>query len=91
MEVKAVYLLALTYFWQLAMASFHNNFKEVIQHTDVLLEWDHANAADYPLVIHARVLNKTSDSEANTIEADIASELGVYKKSLPQLTAVQLD
>ncbi|KAI0442450.1 hypothetical protein F4803DRAFT_376534 [Xylaria telfairii] len=76
MEVKAVYLLALAYLWQLAMASsFHNDFKDVIQHTNVLLEWDHANAADYPLVIHARVLNKTSDSEVNTIEADIATGL----------------
>ncbi|KAI0455863.1 hypothetical protein F5B21DRAFT_173234 [Xylaria acuta] len=75
MEAKAVYLLALAYFWQLAMASFDNSFDHVIQHTDVLLEWDRANAADYPLVIHARVLNKTSDREVNTIEADIATGL----------------
>ncbi|KAI0554582.1 hypothetical protein F4679DRAFT_579608 [Xylaria curta] len=57
------------------MASFHNSFDHVTQHTDLLLEWDHANATDYPLVIHARILNKTSDREVNTIEADIASGL----------------
>ncbi|KAI0858615.1 hypothetical protein F4860DRAFT_516630 [Xylaria cubensis] len=57
------------------MASFYNSFDHVTQHTDLLLEWDHANATDYPLVIHARVLNKTSDREVNTIEVDIASGL----------------
>ncbi|KAI1745184.1 hypothetical protein F4680DRAFT_443661 [Xylaria scruposa] len=57
------------------MASFYNSFDHVTQHTDLLLEWDRANATDYPLVIHARILNKTSDRQVNTIEADIASGL----------------
>ncbi|KAI1751305.1 hypothetical protein F4782DRAFT_189555 [Xylaria castorea] len=75
MELKAVYLLALALLWQFAMASFYNSFDYVTRHTDVFLEWDHANGVDYPLVIHARVLNKTSDTEVNTIEADIATGL----------------
>ncbi|KAI8946597.1 hypothetical protein F4801DRAFT_56740 [Xylaria longipes] len=72
--MEGVYIVALAYFWQFAMASFSNSFDDVTQHTDVLLEWDRANT-DYPLVIHARVLNKTSDREVNTIEADIATGL----------------
>ncbi|KAI0474385.1 hypothetical protein F4859DRAFT_514917 [Xylaria cf. heliscus] len=75
MEAKAVYLLALVYLWELAAASFYHTFDDVTQHTDMLLQWDHANAADYPLVIHARVLNKTNDLEVNTIEADVATGL----------------
>ncbi|KAI0406001.1 hypothetical protein F4802DRAFT_128980 [Xylaria palmicola] len=53
------------------MASFRNGFSGVTQHGDLLLEWDRADATDYPLVIHARVMNKTSDYEVNMIETDI--------------------
>ncbi|KAJ8127981.1 hypothetical protein O1611_g5654 [Lasiodiplodia mahajangana] len=57
------------------MASFHNSFSDVTLHNDLLLEWDRANATYYPLVIRARVLNKTSEYNANTIEAEISSGL----------------
>ncbi|GAW25315.1 hypothetical protein SAMD00023353_0403120 [Rosellinia necatrix] len=55
------------------MASFRNDFSHVTRNTDVLLQWDGADATDYPLVIHVRVLNKTSDHEVNSLEADISS------------------
>ncbi|KAJ2987423.1 hypothetical protein NUW58_g4517 [Xylaria curta] len=72
MEAKAVYVLVLSYFWELAMASFRNNFSNVTRHTDLLLEWDHSDATEYPLVIHAIVLNKTDGYGVNAIEADIS-------------------
>ncbi|KAI1126335.1 hypothetical protein F5Y10DRAFT_267219 [Nemania abortiva] len=64
------------------MTSFHNSFSDVTLHSDLLLEWDRVNAANYPLIIRARVLNKTSDYNVNTIEAEISSELGVFETVL---------
>jgi hypothetical protein len=73
MKSKTAHLVALGYFWELAMASFHSNFNNVTEHTDLLLEWDPVNATDYPLLINVRVLNKTSDNEVNLLEVNITS------------------
>ncbi|KAI3326054.1 hypothetical protein HD806DRAFT_432722 [Xylariaceae sp. AK1471] len=75
MKSRTAYLLALVYFWELAMASFHNDFNNVTRHTDLLLEWDPVNATDYPLLINMRVLNKTSDHEVNVLEMNITTGL----------------
>ncbi|KAI0114492.1 hypothetical protein GGR51DRAFT_447742 [Nemania sp. FL0031] len=75
MGTNTLYLLILCRFLGLTMASFHNSFSDVALHSDILLEWDRVNSTYYPLVIRARVLNKTSEYNANTIEAEISSGL----------------
>ncbi|KAI8633686.1 hypothetical protein F5Y19DRAFT_470928 [Xylariaceae sp. FL1651] len=57
------------------MAAFHNNFDNVTRHTDLLLEWDPVNTTDYPLLIHARLMNKTSDHEVNSFDINITTGL----------------
>lgn len=74
MKPKASCLLVLSCFQRLTIASFHTDFTKVTRSADLLLEWDRVNVTDSPFTIHARVFNKTSENEVNTIEADIASE-----------------
>ncbi|KAF2965552.1 hypothetical protein GQX73_g8031 [Xylaria multiplex] len=64
------------------MASFHNSFNGVAQHSDLLLEWDPVDAMGQPLVIHARLLNVTGDYKVNTFETDISSEFAPPEKGL---------
>ncbi|KAI0913872.1 hypothetical protein F4823DRAFT_640405 [Ustulina deusta] len=75
MKARTVYLLVLGDFWAFATASFHTNFNDIRRHTDLLLEWDLADAIDYPLVIHVRVLNTSSDHKVNTFDTDISTGL----------------
>ncbi|KAI0420678.1 hypothetical protein F5X98DRAFT_14493 [Xylaria grammica] len=75
MKTKTVNFLLLSHSWGLAGASFHNSFDGIARHTDLLLEWDHVNETDYPLVIHARVFNVTSDHKVNAFETDISTGL----------------
>ncbi|KAI1421108.1 hypothetical protein F5Y12DRAFT_718807 [Xylaria sp. FL1777] len=77
MRTKTVYLLMLVDLGGCATASFHNSFSDIRRNTDLLLEWDRVNATDYPLVIHVRALNITSDHKVNTFETDISSESGI--------------
>ncbi|GAW13019.1 hypothetical protein ANO14919_023950 [Xylariales sp. No.14919] len=82
MKTKTVNFLLLSHSWGLARASFHNSFDGIARQTDLLLEWDHVNETDYPLVIHARVFNVTSDHKVNAFETDISSELSASEKGL---------
>ncbi|KAI0509452.1 hypothetical protein F5B22DRAFT_331792 [Xylaria bambusicola] len=77
--MKAAYLLMLGDAWGTAMASLQNSFGGLRQHADLLLEWEPAGATDYPLVLHVRVFNATSDHTVNTFETDIAT--GLYRDS----------
>ncbi|KAI0973867.1 hypothetical protein F4678DRAFT_389231 [Xylaria arbuscula] len=81
MKIKTIYMLVLVDIWGFTTASFHNSFNNVTLHDNLLLEWDHADATDYPLVVHVQVLNITSDHKVNTFETDISSESGAYKSS----------
>ncbi|KAI0426567.1 hypothetical protein F5Y09DRAFT_351102 [Xylaria sp. FL1042] len=72
MKAGKLYLFMLGDFWGFITASFHNDFTDIRRHTDLLLEWDHADATAYPLVIHVRVLNTTSDSKVNIFETNIS-------------------
>lgn len=56
------------------MAVFQTNLSGLTQHADLLLEWDPVDATDYPLAIHLRVFNATSEHKVNTFEADITSK-----------------
>ncbi len=80
MKARTVYLLVLGDFWAFATASFHTSFNDIRRHTDLLLEWDLADAIDYPLVIHVRVLNTTSDHKVNTFDTDISSKSGISER-----------
>ncbi|KAK5628788.1 hypothetical protein RRF57_004503 [Xylaria bambusicola] len=73
--MKVAYLLMLGDAWRTAMASFYTGFGGLRQHADLLLEWEPAEAADYPLALHVRVFNATSDHIVNTFETDIATGL----------------
>lgn len=62
----------------LAIASFQNDFKNVTRGSDLSLRWDQVDAAEYPLVIHAELINRTSDYHANLLELNITSK-GPYR------------
>ncbi|KAI1350665.1 hypothetical protein F5Y01DRAFT_305158 [Xylaria sp. FL0043] len=81
MKAERSYLFMLGNFWGFATASFHNNFTNIRRHTDLLLEWDHADAIAYPLVIHVRVFNRTDDHKVNTFETNIST--GITDNSFP--------
>ncbi|KAI1081194.1 hypothetical protein F5B20DRAFT_77263 [Whalleya microplaca] len=59
----------------LAIASFQNDFKNVTRGSDLSLRWDQVDAAEYPLVIHAELINRTSDYHANLLELNITTGL----------------
>ncbi|KAI1107120.1 hypothetical protein F4804DRAFT_241935 [Jackrogersella minutella] len=58
--------------WAFCIASFQNEFKNVIHESNLLLQWDSINATDYPLVIHSKFINQTSEYGANSLEVIIA-------------------
>jgi len=64
------------------MASFLNDFKDVTENTDLLLQWGPSDATEYPLQLQARILNKTSEYEVNTVEMIIASESHVASRKM---------
>ncbi|KAI5926994.1 hypothetical protein F4810DRAFT_421261 [Camillea tinctor] len=57
----------------LVEAGFQNSFRNVTQRSDLLLQWEPTDENDYSIAIHARLLNRTSKYEANSIEMDIAT------------------
>ncbi|KAI0802734.1 hypothetical protein GGR55DRAFT_683036 [Xylaria sp. FL0064] len=73
MKAERSHLFMLSNFWGFGTASFHNNFTNLRRHTDLLLEWDHADTTAYPLVIHVRVFNTTDDHKVNTFETNIST------------------
>ncbi|KAI6092316.1 hypothetical protein F4821DRAFT_225361 [Hypoxylon rubiginosum] len=56
-------------------ADFQNKFDNITRGSDLLLQWDQINATDYPLVIHSRLINQTSQYGANSLEVNITTEL----------------
>lgn len=55
-------------------ADFQNKFDNITRGSDLLLQWDQINATDYPLVIHSRLINQTSQYGANSLEVNITSK-----------------
>ncbi|KAI0005645.1 hypothetical protein F4779DRAFT_621013 [Xylariaceae sp. FL0662B] len=63
----------------LVIAEFQNDFKNVIRGSDLSLRWDEVDATDYPLVISARLISRTSEYRANLLESNITA--GLYASS----------
>ncbi|KAI1494989.1 hypothetical protein F5X96DRAFT_337284 [Biscogniauxia mediterranea] len=57
----------------LVRAGFLSSFKNVTRGSDFLLQWEPVDGNDHPLAIHAKLLNRTSEYGANSIEMDIAT------------------
>ncbi|KAI1380869.1 hypothetical protein F4677DRAFT_404929 [Hypoxylon crocopeplum] len=70
----------------IAAAEFQNDFKDITRGSDFLLQWGPVNATDYPLVIHSRLINQTSEYGANALEVNITTGLNATSflwKSVP--------
>ncbi|KAI2473256.1 hypothetical protein F4781DRAFT_381123 [Annulohypoxylon bovei var. microspora] len=63
--------LVLGHLWRFATAEFQNEFKDINHESDLLLKWDPTNITNYPLVIHTRLINQTSEYGANSLEVNI--------------------
>ncbi|KAI1418670.1 hypothetical protein F5Y13DRAFT_196447 [Hypoxylon sp. FL1857] len=61
--------------WMAVIADFQNEFKNTTHGSDILLQWDPVNPTNYPLVIHCRLINQTSEYGANSLEVNITSGL----------------
>ncbi|KAI1502797.1 hypothetical protein F5X99DRAFT_426664 [Biscogniauxia marginata] len=72
-QLKIILILVLSYLWALGAAEFQSSFKNVTQGSDLLLRWEPVDDAAYPLAIHAKLLNRTSEYGANSIEMDITA------------------
>ncbi|KAI1778314.1 hypothetical protein F4818DRAFT_438481 [Hypoxylon cercidicola] len=64
-------LLVLSQLSAWAAADFQTKFENITRGSDLLLQWDPINATDYPLVIHSRLINQTSEYGANSLEGNI--------------------
>ncbi|KAI2638937.1 hypothetical protein GGS26DRAFT_587709 [Hypomontagnella submonticulosa] len=57
--------------WAFTIAGFQSQFEDIARGSDVLLRWDPINDTDYPVVIHSRLINRTSEYGANSLEVNI--------------------
>ncbi|KAI1140407.1 hypothetical protein F5Y05DRAFT_378287 [Hypoxylon sp. FL0543] len=76
----------LSLLWVVVIANFQNRFVNTIRGSDILLQWDLINSTKYPLVIHCRLINQTSQYGANSLEVNITSGLNASSflwKSVP--------
>ncbi|KAI0179119.1 hypothetical protein GGR52DRAFT_291291 [Hypoxylon sp. FL1284] len=67
--------LALSQLFALATAGFQSTFENITRGSDFLLRWDAINGTEYPLVIHSRLINQTSEYGANSLEINITTGL----------------
>lgn len=68
-------LLVLSQLSAWVAADFQSKFENITHGSDLLLQWDPINATDYPLVIHSRLINQTSEYGANSLEVNITTGL----------------
>ncbi|KAL7622983.1 hypothetical protein AAE478_006662 [Parahypoxylon ruwenzoriense] len=83
-DITAV--LMLSRLWAVVATGFRGEFKNIIRGSDLLLQWDTTNTASYPLVIHSRLINQTSEHGANSLEVNITVGLNASSflwKSIP--------
>ncbi|KAI1211790.1 uncharacterized protein F4807DRAFT_402811 [Annulohypoxylon truncatum] len=71
----------LCHLWKLTRADFQNEFKNITRGSDLLLRWDPTDPTDYPLVIHSRLINQTSQHGANSLEVNVTSRIGLNASS----------
>ncbi|OTA70255.1 hypothetical protein K449DRAFT_427777 [Hypoxylon sp. EC38] len=79
-------ILIFSQLWVAVIADFQNEFSNTTRGFDLLLQWDPINSTDYPLVIHCRLINQTSEYGANSLEVNITNGLNASSflwKSVP--------
>ncbi|KAH9900138.1 hypothetical protein F4778DRAFT_740279 [Xylariomycetidae sp. FL2044] len=71
MYFRAITSLLVLDLCRIATASFQNPFRNVTRGSELKLVWDGVDTTEYPLAIHARLLNGTSEYGANSLEVNI--------------------
>ncbi|KAI0885643.1 uncharacterized protein GGS22DRAFT_161491 [Annulohypoxylon maeteangense] len=70
-QLNVSILLMLGHLLRFSAAGFQNEFNDITRGSDLLLKWDPINSTDYPLVVHSRLINQTSQYGANSLEVNI--------------------